>query len=236
MANKSIAAVKSSMPIPPEWRGEHNDSTEPRVKWFNETINQKSSLTTTHGDIFSTGNVQNVYGNGELERSIWQSNGKYGFKLTAKNGNSHDALYEFKGTTNRYQKASIYNGIAFQLHTEGDFGTRMYVSKIALTWKRDKANEYRHWGIDFISSNASPGYHYYAMRDSSEINTIRGWGKPWLFFGITLYIRNSSGMAHTSTVKMWDVRLHHKTSTQSKNHRLILPKMRSDADRAKLIY
>lgn len=236
MANVLILTEKTQIPLPPKTREEHAASTEPRVIWYEEQINQKTSVTCTHGDLWATGTVDNDYGAGSIDRTIWQSNGNYGWVLTCKNGHSHDALYEFKGKKNRYQQASIFNGIAFQMYQDTNYNSSMYVSLIALTWKKLSADKsYRHWGTDFVGSSGS-GYKYFAFNNSFDITTINNWGKDWGFYGFTLYVRNGQGSAHTSTVKMWDVRLHHKGRSLSSNHRLVLPKMRSDAERSKIVY
>lgn len=236
MANHKIETVKTQIPIPPQTREEHAASTQPRVVWYDEQINRKSSLTCNYGDTWYTGNVDNAHGNGKIGRTIWQSNGNYGWEATQQNGNSHDSLFEFHGKTNRYQRASIFNGIAFQMHQDSSYNTSMYVSLIALTWKKLSADRsYRHWGTDYNGSN-SEGYKYFAFNHEYDIRTINNWGSDWGFYGITLYVRNGSGMAKTSTVKMWDVRLHHKGSTLSSNHMMVLPKMRGDAQRNEIVY
>ena len=239
MSNRSFESYPTDMGRPKSTVEDHKNNVPTQIHWWTDyVVEQKGKFTATHGtkhyfdsdNQFGVGGIQDAGAGG-----IWQPSGQKGWKYDGyKSGVAHGSNVEIKAkNSNRWMSAAMYNGCAFEWHANYGSTHAIWLDHWAVIFTHATTNSnYRFVSVNASSSPAS-GYRYYAHDSNTDINEIRGWGTDYLLYGFILKLKNSGSGAgsHATTVKAFNFKVHHKCDSTSSNHRIIVPKGRTYADR-----
>jgi len=227
MTNVAINTVPTEISIP-------NDlttfNTKPQVVWSGSSVKTKGTYTPNYGTKTQQTN-DSAWGAGDVPRTIYQDNGNYGLVVSATSGKSHQVNHEVYGD-GRWMPASIFNGCGFEAHQNSGSTHALYMKFYSLVFTSATSDSWRFWGVnpsDGHNSGPRSGYRYLRFNSSGSIDTIRSWGKDWLFYGFIITLHTDGGIqsATSSTFKAFNFKLGHKGSHNSSNYRMIPANKRS---------
>lgn len=198
--------------------------------WTGSSWRRKGTFSPNYGDTGSWSDTQ--------IRSIQRQNSMYlperssGLRITDTTGSVGTGNYELYGD-GRWMPASFFYGIGFEVYQSRGSGSGMYLWKYALVFAHKTSSSYRIWGIDTGARGPSQGYRYiHLLGDTTAPQTIRQWGKDWLFQGIMLHIANKSGPTTQSEIEVYNMKLGHVSTVSSSTIKIMPPTMRPYSNRA----
>jgi len=233
MANVAINTVPTDISIP-------NDlttfKTKPQVVWSGSSVKRKGTYTPNYGTKTQQTN-DDAWGAGSVSSTIYQDNGNNGLVVSTTSGKSHQVNHELYGD-GRWMPASIFNGCGFEVNQNSSDQHALYLNFYSLVFTSATSDSWRFWGVnpnDGHNSGPRSGYRYLRFNSSSDINTIRGWGKNWLFYGFILTLHTDGGAkkGQSSRLQAYNFKIGHKGSHNSSNYRMVPANKRSYNNRNK---
>lgn len=212
-----------------------NAHLSPRVVWSGSDVRTKSTYTPTHGTKLQQVS-DNAWNEGSVTKSIYCDTYADGFKIQVTSGKSHQVNHEFHGD-GRWMPATHFDGFSCALYQSSGSQHALYLNFYSLVFV-DDIGSYRIWGVvpsDAHNSGPRSGTRSLNFNNSSDINTIRGWGKSWKFQGIIIHLVTNGGIqsGQSSYFQLTDVKVAHRSPIHSGDtYRMVPPKIRSFSDRA----